>query len=56
MFDISNKCFGLIAITIIVLMQLYAWGSGHNGVVFAFTSLVVGSIVGVTLGFKWGTK
>lgn len=54
--DMSNKLFGLVVIVIIAQMQIYAWNMGLNGVIFAFTSLCIGSIVGAVLGFKWGLK
>jgi len=51
MFDISNKVFGIIAIGIIALLQLYAWYCGFDGYVFAFTSVIIGAICGAILGF-----
>jgi len=56
MIDVSNKVFGLVTIVIIAILQLSAWYSGLNGVVFAFTSLCIGSIVGAIFGFKWSNK
>ena len=56
MIDISNKVFGILAIIIIAIMQLYAWYSGHNGAVFAFTSLCIGSITGASLGVAINLK
>lgn len=38
------------------IMQGIAWYSGHNGQVFAFTSLVIGGITGAILGIDFGIK
>lgn len=53
--DIKVK-FAAFVIAIAAGLQLYAWYSNHNGVVFAFTSLCIGSVVGAVLGFEWGIK
>ena len=52
MIDISTKVFCLIAVAILAGLQLFAWYSGHNGVVFAFTSGCIGSLLGFALGVK----
>lgn len=52
MIDISNKVFAIISVGIIAGLQFYAWYSGHNGYVFAFTSVIIGGIVGAILGIK----
>lgn len=36
-------CVALVCLT---ALQLYAWYSGHNGVVFASTSAIFGGIIG----------
>lgn len=41
--------FGIIVIVIVAAMQLTAWYIGENGTVFAFTSLIVGLVVGKIL-------
>lgn len=43
--------FSLYVIIIVALIQGVAWIMGYNGQVFAFTSLVIGAIVGSALGF-----
>lgn len=48
--------FGMFVIAIAAGLQLVAWYSGHNGLVFAFTSLAIGSTIGAVLGFEWGLK
>jgi len=55
MIDVSNKVFGMFAIAIIASMQLYAWHSGFNGTIFAFTSLCIGGIIGAVYRIKIGT-
>jgi len=42
----------MFVIAIIAILQGGAWYSGHNGTVFAFTSLIIGAIVGSILGFS----
>jgi len=49
---LDDKTFGVIVIIIVAVIQLMAWYSGHNGQVFAFTSLIVGLIAGKLLGFS----
>jgi len=46
--------FGAYACTIVAAIQVTAWILGHNGAVFAFTSLIIGGIVGSILGFDTG--
>lgn len=51
------KCiFGGFVIVVMVGLQLTAWYWGHNGIVFAFTSAIVGLITGSIFGFEWGLK
>ena len=52
MIDISNKIFVLIAISIIVALQLFAWALGHDGVVFASTSSLMAALIGFVIGKK----
>lgn len=52
MIDVSNKIFGMFSISIIAILQLYAWYMGHNGVIFAFSSVIIGGVVGALLGIK----
>ncbi len=49
----EKKQFALVAICIVSAVQCFAWYGGHNGQVFAFTSLVIGGIVGSILGFSF---
>jgi len=42
----------MFSIGVVSSMQFYAWHSGHNGTIFAFTSLVIGAVVGSILGFS----
>ena len=48
--------FGMFTIAVVAGLQLYAWYSGHNGAIFAFTSAVIGLVAGSVLGFTWGLK
>ncbi len=45
--------FGVIVILVVSAMQLIAWYMGQNGTVFAFTSLIVGLVVGKILDFTF---
>jgi len=47
----ENLQFSLVVIVIVAILQIVAWVMGFNGQVFAFTSLVIGAIVGAALGF-----
>lgn len=42
--------FGMYICTIVAAVQLFAWHFGHNGQVFALTSLVIGGIAGAIFG------
>ena len=44
--------FGMFVIAIVAGLQVVAWVMGFNGAVFAFTSLIIGSVAGTVLGFK----
>jgi len=44
---------GCYVIAIVAGLQLYAWHTGHDGQVFAFTSLVIGAIAGTMMGFTY---
>jgi len=50
--DQCRYAFGSLCVASLVLLQAYAWTSGHNGVVFATTSAIIGGVAGVLLGFK----
>jgi len=42
-------CFSMLCVT---GLQLYSWYSGHDGVVFATNSAIMGGIIGGLLGFS----
>ena len=49
----------IVAIVCVTALQVAAWVCGFNGQVFAFTSLIIGGVVGSILGFTFqrsGTK
>ena len=48
--------FGIFLIAVMAGLQLTAWYWGHNGLVFAFTSAIIGLAAGSILGFEWGLK
>ena len=48
--------FGMFVIGIAAALQGAAWALGKNGLVFAFTSLIIGSVAGSILGFQFGKK
>jgi len=48
----SKHKFAMYVIGIVALLQGCAWATGKNGQVFAFTSLVIGSVAGIILGIK----
>lgn len=52
MIEISTRLFCLLAIGLLVGLQLFAWYSGHNGTVFAFTSACIASMIGFVIGVK----
>lgn len=37
---------GIVAIVSVTILQLYAWATGNDGVVFATTSAILGIVVG----------
>jgi hypothetical protein len=41
--------FAMFSIGVVASMQVIAWYFGFNGAVFAFTSLVIGLIIGKVL-------
>jgi len=51
--DTLKVKFAVYVIGIIAAIQGGAWYFGHNGQVFAFTSLVIGLTVGSVLGFSF---
>jgi len=48
----DQTIFAMYAISIVALLQLVAWYLSFNGQVFAFTSLIIGAVVGSVLGFS----
>jgi len=48
----DKKIFAIFVISIISSLQVVAWYCGHNGTVFAFSSLIIGAVVGSILGFS----
>jgi len=52
MIDISNKIFCITAIGVLASLQLFAWHTGHDGMVFAFTSACMASLIGFVIGVK----
>jgi len=52
MMEISTRLFCLVAVALLVALQLFAWYSGHNGMVFAFTSACIASMIGFVIGVK----
>ena len=46
---------GTIIIVVMAVLQGYAWYTGHDGQVFALTSLIIGGISGVLFGFSIST-
>jgi len=53
---ICRFVFGGIVIITMAGLQIYAWHTGHNGVVFASTTGIIGAISGALLGFDLGLK
>jgi len=43
---------GTVIIACIAGLQMFAWYTGHDGIVFATTSAIIGGIVGALFGFK----
>jgi len=54
--DQCRYAFGSLCVASLVLLQAYAWTSGHNGVVFATISAIIGGVAGTLLGFDLGIK
>ena len=54
--DKYKAIIGVTAILCISGLQLYAWSSGHNGVVFATTSAILGAVVGGAFNIKKSIK
>ena len=44
--------FGGFVITVVAILQGAAWYIGFDGAVFAFTSLIIGGVVGSIFGFS----
>lgn len=44
--------FAMFVISVVAAMQGVAWYIGFNGTVFAFTSLIIGTVAGTILGFS----
>jgi len=55
MTNITKHVFGGVVVVTVAGMQLFAWHSGLNGQVFAFTSLIIGLTAGSILGFSFAT-
>ena len=51
---ICRFVFGGVVVCGMVGLQLYAWHTGHNGIVFATTTGVIGAIGAGLLGFDLG--
>lgn len=49
----DKSVFAMYVIGVVAVLQGIAWMLGFNGVVFAFTSLVIGLSAGAVLGFKF---
>jgi len=45
--------FAMFVIGVVAALQSVAWYIGFNGAVFAFTSLIMGTIAGSILGFSF---
>jgi len=54
--DKYKTIIGVTAVICISGLQLYAWASGHNGVVFATTSAIMGAVVGGAFNIKKSIK
>ena len=55
----DKNIIAMVAIVCVTALQVAAWVCGFNGQVFAFTSLIIGGVVGSILGFTFqrsGTK
>lgn len=44
--------FAMFVISVVSVLQGVAWYIGFNGTVFAFTSLIIGGVVGSIFGFS----
>lgn len=56
MYDISTKLAATIIIVAIAVVQCVAWALGYDGQVFAFTSAVIGALIGLTFGITINVK
>jgi len=52
----QKTAIGIIGITAVSVIQCVAFLTGHDGVVLALTTTVIGGIVGSIFGFKLGAK
>jgi len=51
--NVSEKgIIGCTALLCLTGLQLYAWASGHNGIVFATISAIFGAVVGSYFDIK----
>lgn len=50
--EITRYVCGTVIVLAVVGIQLYAWEKGKNGKVFAFTTSVIGSILGFIFGIS----
>ena len=46
--------FGMFTIGVVGTLQAVAWIMGHDGTIFATTSLIIGAVAGTILGFQYG--
>ena len=52
----DKTILGLFSLGCLTALQLFAWYSGHNGVVFATTSGIFGLIAGSLFNIKQSIK
>jgi hypothetical protein len=48
--------YGTYIIGMVAILQGFAWATGHDGQVFALTSLSIGGIIGALFGFSIAKK
>jgi len=52
MVTLDKNSTAVIGILSLVILQVAAWYTGHDGQVFALTSAGIGALVGLIAGFK----
>lgn len=52
----DKTTFCAIGIVCLCILQGVAWVMNMNGTIFAFTSTIIGGLVGAVLGFEIGLK